>query len=99
MTRDEHRSILNLLERTCRGAQTDIDVEADAIIRAFFVRNPDSAYRLTMLALALSEAPPDEQIYAAPRRQSWFSAWLGAPRRASASLDIRSHVERKPRSP
>jgi len=32
-----------------------MDVEADAIIRALFVRNPEAAYRITMLAMVQAE--------------------------------------------
>ncbi len=50
-----------------------MDVEADAIIRALFVRNPDAAYRVTMLAMSLlatAEAPRPQDL---PRHKSWFS--------------------------
>ncbi len=58
MTRDQHRAILAFIERMTGGVQPPIDVEADAIIRALFKRNPDLAYRMTMLAMSLS--PPAE---------------------------------------
>jgi hypothetical protein len=59
MTHDEHRAILAFIEHNVGGVQPPMDVEADAIIRALFVRNPDAAYRITMLAISL--APPVER--------------------------------------
>lgn len=55
MNRDEQKQIIEFIERAA-GTSLDavkatIDVEADAIIRALFVRNPDAAYRVTMLAM------------------------------------------------
>lgn len=85
MTREEHKLIIALLERTVRGAQTQVDIEADAIIRAFLVRNPDAAYRLTMLALALSEGPSPEQPSGAPRRKSWLAALFDRRARLAAA--------------
>lgn len=85
MTREEHKSIIALLERTIQGAQTQVDIEADVIIRAFLVRNPDAAYRLTMLALALSEGPSPEQPDAVPRRKSWLATLLTRRARLTAA--------------
>ena len=60
MTRDEHRNIIAFIEGVARQddrlAPEPMDVEADAIIRALFVRNPDAAYRITKLAMAQREA-------------------------------------------
>lgn len=57
-----------------KGAQSPMDIEADAIIRALFVRNPDAAYRITMLAMlqqselmALRARPPLQA------RRGWLS--------------------------
>ena len=52
MTRDQQKSITEFVARTANVGDTELDVEADAIIRALFVRNPDAAYRMTMLAMA-----------------------------------------------
>jgi hypothetical protein len=56
MTRDEQRQITEFVESAVTGSPVSplpsLDVEADAIIRALFVRNPDAAYRMTMLAIA-----------------------------------------------
>lgn len=75
MTSEEHHSILRFVETIKSNEQAPIDVEADAIIRALFVRNPDLAYRMTIYAMAAS-AP---QVQAVPshrvRQRSWFS-WL-----------------------
>jgi len=74
VTRDEQKSITEFVERAVSGAQSPMDVEADAIIRALFVRNPDAAYRVTMLAMlqqdelaALRARPP------LPERRGWLS--------------------------
>lgn len=48
-----------------------MDVEADAIIRALFVRNPDAAYRVTMLAMSLSAQI--EAAAEAQRHKSWLT--------------------------
>jgi hypothetical protein len=55
MNRDEQKQITQLIESATQeppGASLPpLDIEADAIIRAMFVRNPEAAYRITMLAL------------------------------------------------
>jgi hypothetical protein len=51
-----------------------MDVEADAIIRALFKRNPDAAYRVTMMAISLSAAPAAEQKVERPRHKGWLAA-------------------------
>ncbi len=59
MTRDEQKQIIEFIERAMGAgfdvANATIDIEADAIIRALFVRNPDAAYRVTMLAMRQAE--------------------------------------------
>mgnify|MGYP006870044580 CR=1 FL=1 len=70
VTRQEHESILTFLEATLHRAVEPLDVEADAIIRAYFKRHPDAAYHVTKLAMALS-APLQVD---APKRRGWFSA-------------------------
>ena len=58
-------------------------MEADAIIRAFFVRNPEAAYRITLLAMAQAEqlaamSPESpEPVEAKPNfRQGWLARLL-----------------------
>jgi hypothetical protein len=58
MNRDEQRQIIALIDRALRhGASSAgaVDIEADVIIRALFVRHPEAAYRVTKLAIAQSE--------------------------------------------
>ncbi len=52
MTRDEQKSITAFVAAAAAASEPELDVEADAIIRALFVRNPAAAYRITMLAMA-----------------------------------------------
>jgi hypothetical protein len=54
VTRDEHRDIIAFIDEAVRPDESGepLDVEADAIIRALFVRNPEAAYRITKLAMA-----------------------------------------------
>jgi hypothetical protein len=77
VTHEEHMSILGFLGRLMGSAKDSVDVEADAIIRAFFKRNPDAAYRVTKLAMEL--AVQAEQIAAPPpppKSRNWFAALL-----------------------
>ena len=70
-------SILAFLGRLMGGGQEAIDVEADAIIRAFFKRNPDAAYRVTKLAMALAAQPVERAVPSpAPKSRNWFAALL-----------------------
>lgn len=59
MNRDEQKLILALVDRAVNGTPAaptgPMDIEADAIIRALFVRNPEAAYRVTMLAIAQAQ--------------------------------------------
>jgi hypothetical protein len=73
VTREQHKAILAFFDDVAGGAQPPMDVEADAIIRAMFVRNPDAAYRITMLAMALSQPPAAAPAAAQPARRSWLS--------------------------
>jgi hypothetical protein len=73
VTRDQHKAIIAFINAVTGGEQPPMDVEADAIIRALFVRNPDAAYRVTVLAMSLlasaeAQRPPD-----LPRHKGWFS--------------------------
>ena len=77
MTHEEHMSILAFLGRLMGGGQETIDVEADAIIRAFFKRNPDAAYRVTKLAMALATQPEPRAVQPPPSKsRNWFAALL-----------------------
>lgn len=77
MTRDEHMDILAFFDRVLNAAEAEIDVEAEAIIRAMFKRHPEAAYRVTKLAMALARQPTP---VAAPkpvgRPRQWFAALL-----------------------
>lgn len=51
----EHKSILAFLDHLLRkAAEEPLDLEADAIIRAYFKRNPEAAYRITRFAMDLT---------------------------------------------
>jgi hypothetical protein len=77
VTHEEHMSILAFLGRLMGSSDEAIDVEADAIIRAFFKRNPDAAYRVTKLAMTLAAAPEPRVVQSAPQKsRNWFSALL-----------------------
>jgi hypothetical protein len=67
-------AIIGFLDSTLSGDLAPLDVEADAIIRAYLKRHPDAAYHLTMRAMSavVTAAPAAEA--AAPREQkSWLS--------------------------
>ena len=84
MTRDEHRDIIAFIADAVRQDdatdQAPLDVEADAIIRALFVRNPEAAYRVTKLAMAQRDGLAQLQIELAEVKaiteESWLSRWL-----------------------
>lgn len=77
VTHEEHMSILAFLGRLMSGGQENIDVEADAIIRAFFKRNPDAAYHVTKLAMALAAQPAQLAVEPPPPKpRNWFTALL-----------------------
>lgn len=64
----EHKSILAFLDRVLHEAADEpLDLEADAIIRAYFKRNPEMAYRLTKLAMQRLHLGLETQAVA-PRR-------------------------------
>ncbi|HEY1856386.1 hypothetical protein [Acidocella sp.] len=73
MTRDQHREIIAFIQAITGGDQPSMDVEADAIIRALFVRNPDAAYRVTMLAMSLLANAEAQRPQDLPRHKGWFS--------------------------
>lgn len=73
MDLQEHKTILAFLDHMLStSADEPLDLEADAIIRAYFKRNPEAAYRITRLAMATIHVdvanPPD----AASRRRRWL---------------------------
>jgi hypothetical protein len=70
VTREEHLNILTFLDGCLSGNQPAIDIEADAIIRAYFKKHPDTAYRVTMLALAQTARPP---AVAERKKTSWLA--------------------------
>lgn len=52
MNRLEHQTILGFLDKMLHDAAAEpFDLEADAIIRAYFKRNPEAAYRITFMAM------------------------------------------------
>ncbi|WP_297492969.1 hypothetical protein [Acidocella sp.] len=70
-------SILAFLGGIATSTPEAVDVEADAIIRAFFKRNPDAAYHVTRLAMALSAQPAPAPLPSpTPRPRSWLSYLL-----------------------
>ena len=75
MTRQEHQNILAFLETVLKSAHRPIDIEADAIIRAYLKRNPDASYRLAMMAMELVGARNSE-AHAKPKRRFRLPALL-----------------------
>lgn len=73
VTREEHQTILAFIERAVGGEQPPMDIEADAIIRALFVRNPEAAYRVTMLAMSLAAASVAAEPVHLTRAKTWLS--------------------------
>lgn len=77
VTHEEHMSILAFLGRLMGGTREEVDVEADAIIRAFFKRNPDAAYHVTKLAMALTVQAEHVTVQPSPpKSRNWFAALL-----------------------
>ncbi|MDE2318366.1 MAG: hypothetical protein KGK02_01550 [Rhodospirillales bacterium] len=75
VTRQEHQNILTFLETVLKSAHRPIDLEADAIIRAYLKRNPDAAYRLTMMAMELVGSR-DIGTHTKPKRRGWLPVLL-----------------------
>ncbi|MDD2704500.1 MAG: hypothetical protein PHU07_04085 [Acidocella sp.] len=71
VTYEEHMAILSFIDRATGGEQAPIDLEAEAIIRACFKRNPEAAYRITKLAMALA-AKTEPAPQPAKRPKTWF---------------------------
>jgi hypothetical protein len=82
LTRDEQKSITQLISRAVTGldgaALPPLDIEADTIIRALFVRYPEAAYRVTMLAVGLAQQleMQRQQQEEAQARKNWLSRLL-----------------------
>jgi hypothetical protein len=75
VTREQHKHILEFIGQAVSDAPGPMDVEADAIIRAYFVRNPDAAYRVTMLAMELAKCRQAQVERTAWR--GWMKGLLG----------------------
>ncbi len=101
MTRDEQKSIIGFIELTVKPApiaQTaPLDIEADAIIRALFVRNPEAAYRMTMLAMAQAEELERVKTELDHERKSFRGSWLS--RLLKKEDTLRRSPRRDPRLP
>lgn len=97
MNRDEQKQILALIDRAVNGTPSSpirpMDVEADAIIRALFVRNPEAAYRVTMLAIAQAQDIETLQVALAASDQTVAQGFL-ARLFARRSLSESSHEGR-----
>ncbi len=80
MTREEQKNITGFIEQAVKPSAlarlAPLDVEADAIIRALFVRNPEAAYRITMLAMAQASELTGLKAELAAERQSFRGNWL-----------------------
>ena len=70
-------SILAFFETLMGGDQEPVDVEADAIIRAFLKRQPEAAYRVTKLAMARALQPAPVAVQLSPAKpRNWLSTLL-----------------------
>jgi len=77
VTRDEHREIIAFIDAVTRPqAEPALDVEADAIIRALFVRNPEAAYRVTKFAMAQRAELAEMRLRLAEARAEASAHWL-----------------------
>jgi hypothetical protein len=80
VTREEQKSITAFIEQAVKAASdghaAPLDVEADAIIRALFVRNPEAAYRITLLAMAQERELAGIKAELAAQRASLRGNWL-----------------------
>jgi hypothetical protein len=80
VTRDEQKTITEFVDRAVHGAPgaalPPLDIEADAIIRALFVRNPEAAYRVTMLAIGQARELDARGAELAETRARMRESWL-----------------------
>lgn len=99
MTREEQKSITGFIDLVAKppvsAQKPPIDVEADAIIRALFVRNPEAAYRMTILAMAQAEELAKVKNELDEERKSFRGTWLSRLLKKEETLR-RSH-RRDPR--
>lgn len=73
MDLQEHKAILNFLDHMLRdAAEEPLDLEADAIIRAYFKRNPEAAYRITKLAMSMMPLVVTKIPDATIQRRRWL---------------------------
>lgn len=78
MDLQEHKSILAFLDHMLReAAEEPLDLEADAIIRAYFKRNPEAAYWITKYAMTLAHLSVVESAEIEPRRRRWLLLFRG----------------------
>lgn len=71
----EHKAILTFLDTTLRNAAAEeLDLEADAIIRAYFKRHPEAAYRVTKLAM--KQADSSDPTPGAPAENAPPRSWV-----------------------
>jgi hypothetical protein len=98
VTREEQKSITGFIEQAVSPKALDqvapLDVEADAIIRALFVRNPEAAYRITMLAMAQAQQLTGIKAELAAERKSFRGNWLS---RLLKKQDTARSLRRDPR--
>jgi enoyl-CoA hydratase/carnithine racemase len=80
VTREEQKSITSFIELAVKpvtvAQKAPFDVEADAIIRALFVRNPEAAYRMTLLAMAQAEELARIRTELDEERKCFRQNWL-----------------------
>ncbi len=104
MNRDEQKQILAFIDRAIGGTPglppCPMDIEADAIIRALFVRNPEAAYRVTMLAMAQAlEVEALQAALAAPDRpvaRGFLARLFSRNRRSASALNGRMRIMERP---
>lgn len=75
MELSEHKNILAFLDTMLReAAGEELDLEADAIIRAYFKRHPEAAYRITKRAM--QEAGCPDRAPTPPTTVSPTKSWI-----------------------
>lgn len=78
MNLEEHKNILAFLDQMLReAAEEPLDLEADAIIRAYFKRNPEAAYRITRRAMRMTQVSARSFPDVARRRCRWLPLRCG----------------------
>lgn len=80
MDLQEHKAILTFLDKMLRdAAEEPLDLEADAIIRAYFKRNPEAAYRITKLAMGMMQLAVTPLPKPTARRRRWLPRFRDRP--------------------